>query len=129
MLLRPLKFPEPARLVMVWERTPVARANGRTTNVGQTQNYLDWRARNRSFTEIAALQRLPMNFSGAFEAEQVVGLRVTRELFSILGVRPFSRTCVCTRRRRVTRAVDDDVDLPLLAGAVRKAVQARSASV
>ena len=49
-LLRPLPFPEPDRLVMVWERQPFGRSN-----VIQTQNLLDWRARNRSFSRLAAL--------------------------------------------------------------------------
>lgn len=87
-LLRPLKFPEPDRLVMVWEKTPFARADGRNTNVIQTQNFLDWGARNRSFTAIAATQALPMNVSGSFESEQVPGLRVTGEFFFVLGVPP-----------------------------------------
>src|SRR5437870_3333802 len=39
-LLRPLPFPEPDRLVMVWETQP-----GGKTNVIQTQNFLDWRGR------------------------------------------------------------------------------------
>src|SRR5262249_46772077 len=41
-LLRPLPFPDSDRLVMVWERRP-----GGGTNVIQTQNFLDWRERNR----------------------------------------------------------------------------------
>ena len=48
-LLRPLEFGDPDRLVMVWETQPSGK-----TNVIQTQNFLDWRARNRSFAEIAA---------------------------------------------------------------------------
>src|SRR5438094_20256 len=46
-LLRPLPFPDPDRLVMVWERPPFRNANGAqaaTRNFVQTQNYLDWRA-------------------------------------------------------------------------------------
>jgi putative ABC transport system permease protein len=89
-LLRPLPFPEPGRLVMVWERTPFARSDGRSTNVVQTQNYLDWRGRNRSFAAIAAFQQLPMNISGPIAAEQLPGLRVTGEFFSVLGVAPMA---------------------------------------
>ena len=89
-LLRPLPFPEPDRLVMVWERRPSARSDGSTTNVVQTQNYLDWRARNRSFGAIAAFQQLPMNISGPTEAEQLPGLRVTGEFFSVLGIAPMA---------------------------------------
>ena len=49
-LLRPLPFAAPDRLVMVWERQPSGRAN-----VVQTQNFLDWRARNRSFSDVSAI--------------------------------------------------------------------------
>ena len=90
-LLRPLPFPAPDRLVMVWEQPPGIQRN----NVVQTQNYLDWRARNRSFLGIAALHQLPMNLTGAGDAEQVQGLRVTGEFFSVLGVAPLlGRTIV-----------------------------------
>jgi len=52
-LLRPLQFPQPERLVMVWERPPVAIGNGvpgRSTNIVQTQNYLDWLLASSSST-------------------------------------------------------------------------------
>ena len=88
-LLRPLPFRDPDRLVTVWERSPF-RGSGASgsRNVVQTQNYLDWRARNTSFEAIAAIQALPMNISGLGDAEQVPGLTVTGEFFSILGVQP-----------------------------------------
>ena len=57
-------------------------------NLVQPQNYLDWRARNTSFDGIAALQGLPMNVSGSGDAEQVPGLRVSGEVFAVLGVSP-----------------------------------------
>ena len=44
-VLRPLDFPDPDRLVMVWERQP--GASGTQGNVVQTQNFLDWHARNQ----------------------------------------------------------------------------------
>jgi putative ABC transport system permease protein len=84
-LLRPLRFPEPGRLVMVWERPP----QGKLTNVVQTQNFLDWRKWNRSFEGIAALQPAPMNLEEKMgDAVQLPGLRVTAGFFEILGVRP-----------------------------------------
>ena len=51
-LLRPLRFPQPERLMMLWEVQPKTGRN----NVIQTQNFLDWRSRNRSFEAIAAKQ-------------------------------------------------------------------------
>jgi putative ABC transport system permease protein len=82
-LLRPLPFPDPSRLVMVWERQPVGRAN-----VLQTQNFLDWRARNRSFAQFAAIYGLSMNLSGDGEPVQIPGMRITAGFFEVLGVAP-----------------------------------------
>jgi putative ABC transport system permease protein len=83
-LLRPLPFPDPGRLVMVWERPPEREHR----NVVQTQNFLDWRSRNRSFEAIAAVHSIPMNLSGEGEPVQVPGLRVSAGFFEILGVPP-----------------------------------------
>ncbi len=82
-LLRPLPFPDPGRLVMVWERQPSGR-----TNVVQTQNFLDWRQRNRSFQGVAALVQIAMNLETGGEAVQIPGLRVTTGFFEILGTPP-----------------------------------------
>jgi putative ABC transport system permease protein len=81
-LLRPLPFPDPDRLVMVFERSP----GGRPTNPVAPGNYLDWRERNRSFAHLALVQQLPTNVIGPDGAEQVVGMRVSGEFFDALGV-------------------------------------------
>jgi|SRR5579871_181897 len=83
-LLRPLPFRDPDRLVMVWERPP----QGKTTNVVQTQNFLDWRQSNRSFENIAAVEALPVNLESGTEAVQLPGMVVSAGFFEILGVRP-----------------------------------------
>ncbi len=82
-LLRPLPFPEPERLVMAWEVQPSGRPN-----VVQTQNFLDWRRRSHSFEDFAALLQAPVNLSGDGDPIQFPGLRVTEGFFSILGVPP-----------------------------------------
>jgi putative ABC transport system permease protein len=83
-LLEPLPFPDPERLVAIREIAP----NGNLNPTVQTQNILDWQARNRSFVRIAAHQALPMNIVGPEGAEQVNGLRVTADFLPLLGVRP-----------------------------------------
>jgi predicted permease len=82
-LLRPLGFRQPERLVMVWER----RSDGHT-NVIQTQNFLDWRARNRSFSGISCIYGTSVNLSGGGDPVQVPGLRASAGFFEILGVAP-----------------------------------------
>ena len=84
-LLEPLPFPDPGRLVSLREITPQGRINPAV----QTQNFLDWRSRNRSFERIAVLQGLPINLVVAGgEADQVNGLRVSADFFPLLGVQP-----------------------------------------
>jgi putative ABC transport system permease protein len=82
-LLRPLPFVEPDRLVMVWEHQPFGRPN-----VIQTQNFLDWRVRNKSFTQISALYPISMNLSGDGDPVQIPGMRVTAGFFEILRTAP-----------------------------------------
>ncbi len=83
-LLRPLPFAEPDRLVMVWEHQQFGKAN-----VIQTQNFLDWRARNKSFTQISAIYQVSMNLSGDGEPVQITGMRITAGFFEILRTAPF----------------------------------------
>ena len=99
-LLRPLRFHDPGRLVMVWERLPGTDHN----NVVQTQNFLDWRARNRSFENMAAVFQISTNLEGQGEAVQLPRLRVTAGFFELLGVTPLIG--------RATRAADDIPDAP-----------------
>jgi putative ABC transport system permease protein len=84
-LLRPLPFPDPDRLMMVWERQPSGR-----TNVIQTGNFLAWRERNRGFTGIAAMLPIATNLSGDGEPVQVPGMRVTAGFFEVMGVAPLA---------------------------------------
>jgi putative ABC transport system permease protein len=83
-LLRPLPFPEPDRLVMVREINPLGNPNPSV----QTQNFLDWRERSHSFENLAAVHQIPMNLGGEGEPEQLTGLRVSAELFDVFGVPP-----------------------------------------
>ena len=84
-LLKPLPFPDPGCLVALREITPDGKINPSV----QTQNFLDWRARNHSFERIAVFQQLPINVvAGNANAEQVNGLRVSADFFPLLGVQP-----------------------------------------
>jgi putative ABC transport system permease protein len=101
-LFRPLPFPAPGRLVMVWERQPSGR-----TNVIQTQNFLDWRARNRSFSQIACIFSIPANLSGDGDPVQLPAMRVSAGFFEALGIQP--------ALGRATVAADDQQGAPPVA--------------
>src|SRR5262245_17683696 len=48
-ILRPLPYPEPERLVTLWERSP---ERGVEQERVSGPNYLDWRAQNTVFTDL-----------------------------------------------------------------------------
>lgn len=85
-LLRPLPYPESDRLILLREKTSVF-PNGSVAY----PNYLDWRAGQRSFTDLALTRRENYNFSpmgGAGTPERIGGGRVTSNFLTILGVKP-----------------------------------------
>jgi putative ABC transport system permease protein len=84
-LLRPLPFSEPDRLVRIWESAP----NGFDRNVVDPFNFLTWRERTRSFEQMAAIDSRTSNITGGGEPLAVHGMRVSPEFFSILRVSPF----------------------------------------
>jgi putative ABC transport system permease protein len=85
-VLQPLPYREPDRLVNLWS-TAIKRGLPRA-NVGMANVY-DWRARNHSFEDIAALRAVAnFNLTGQGEPERLNGSRVSSNLFPVLGVRP-----------------------------------------
>ncbi len=84
-LLRPLPFHEPNRLVMVWED---ASFIGFPRNTPAPANYADWKARNEAFEDMAALASRSFNLTGDGEPEKVQAYGVSAEFFPLLGVTP-----------------------------------------
>ncbi|MDT5272319.1 MAG: hypothetical protein QOH49_4505 [Acidobacteriota bacterium] len=84
-LLKPLPFPEPERLVMLWED---ATSIGFPQNTPAPANYVDWKAQTQSFEGMAAVLYTSFNLTGYGEPQKVNGNAVSAELFPLLGVRP-----------------------------------------
>jgi hypothetical protein len=84
-LLRPLPFAEPERLVMVWED---ASWVGFPRNTPAPANYADWKAQNQSFEDMAALTWQSYNLTGDGGPERLEAHGVTANFFSLLGVKP-----------------------------------------
>src|SRR5688572_29709112 len=82
-LLRPLPFHEPDRLVRVWESNP-----GTDRFAVSEPNYLDWRARTRALAELGAYRSQTFSLLGGGDPERLVAAAVTHTLFTTLGVRP-----------------------------------------
>lgn len=82
-LLRPLPFEDPDRLVHVWESPP-----GYSQMEPSPPNYRDWKKASRSFESMGAYARWAANLVGDGEPERVDLAVVTAEVFPILGVEP-----------------------------------------
>ncbi len=85
-LLRPLPYPQPDKLVRLWEVLPQRDFH---RNVVNAWNFLDWQARTQAFDGMAATSPVQtVNVSGEGEPVAVTGLGVTPNFFDILRVRP-----------------------------------------
>ena len=78
-LLRPLPFAEPNRLMRVWEKHP-----GYNRMELSPANYRDVRSSSNSFTALAAYNGTAMSLVGQGEPQRVEGSSVTANLFSVL---------------------------------------------
>ena len=83
-LLRPLPYPEPQRLVVLREQP---EGSLETVNVHPV-NFVQWRARARSFEALALVQTPPLNVLSPTGAEQVARVQTTPDLFGVFGVAP-----------------------------------------
>ncbi len=81
-LLRPLPYREPSRLVMVGERGSKGAGN-----VGYT-TFLDWRDRSHGFEDMGLIRSWSGTIVADGEPERVAGMRVSSNFFRLLGVRP-----------------------------------------
>jgi predicted permease len=82
-LLRPLPYAEPGRLMTVYETT---REFGQMSVA--YPNFLDWRRENHSFTDMAAYRGDDFNFTGSGQPEHLGGEFVSASLLPVLGVNP-----------------------------------------
>jgi putative ABC transport system permease protein len=85
LLLRPLPFKEPTRLVQVWEAN---YKRGRNTMDVSYPNFADWRDQNQVFEQIAAYSDKTFNLTDAGEPERIQGEIVSPSIFPLLGIKP-----------------------------------------
>src|SRR5215207_5236157 len=84
-LLSPLPYKEPERLVAVWAKS----TNRNLTNQPVSfLNYTDWKEQNQTFEQLAAVRAESLNLTGQGEPERVNGVKITVNILSTLGVRP-----------------------------------------
>jgi predicted permease len=86
LLLKPLPYANPDRLVMVWQDF---RARGGPADEWATPgNYVDWSNQKDLFEQVAVISGWRPVFTGGTEAESLPGEQVTHEYFSVLGINP-----------------------------------------
>jgi putative ABC transport system permease protein len=84
-VFRPLPYPEPDRIVRVWESLP---SQGWSTFSFAPLNLWDWQAQNRTLELLGAYQTTVVNYTGGDRPETLPGLRVSEDYLKILGGEP-----------------------------------------
>ena len=83
-LLRPLPYQDPDRLVRIWSANP----RGIPRNGISPPDFFDWRTRARAFTSIAAFAPTEATLTGAGDPVRIAGADATADLAATLGVQP-----------------------------------------
>ncbi|HJZ71623.1 MAG TPA: ABC transporter permease [Vicinamibacterales bacterium] len=95
-LLRPLPYAEPDRLLQLYTSMPQFRE----ASVSYP-NFLDWKERSRSFDLMAAYRGDTFNLTGQATPERLLGQMASADTFSMLGVKPMvGRTFSADEDRR-----------------------------
>jgi putative ABC transport system permease protein len=82
-LLNPLPYQDPDRLVSIWENVP---QHGRWR--AAPANFLDWKKQNTVFEDVAAFGGATATLTGDGDPEQLSGTAVTPGYFEVVGVHP-----------------------------------------
>lgn len=89
-LLRPIPWKDPDRIVGIWETT-----KGNSSNLVSAANFVEWREKTASaeaqsslrvFDRVAGWRFLYLNLSGRDEPERVQGLTVSPDFFPLLNI-------------------------------------------
>ena len=84
-LIRPLPFAEPDRLMQVAEKNDKLNLASFGASV---LNYLSWKDQNRSFQDLAAVGAGSYALTGRGEPEQFPGAAISPSLMPVLGIQP-----------------------------------------
>src|ERR1700676_4591963 len=87
-LLRPLPFRDPARLVQLWHVPPPKSFPGMTTSALSAANFIDWQQQNEVFDKMAIYTGSSLNLTGREQPEALQGAAVSADVFSTLQAQP-----------------------------------------
>src|SRR5262249_35742408 len=83
LILRPFRFPNQERLVMVWERNDAQ--GGFDHGLVAPGNFNDWREQSQNFERLIAIDQRAFDLTGAHQPEQFGGYGVSAGFFDALG--------------------------------------------
>src|SRR5258706_8226754 len=89
-LLRPLPFANPERLVQLYETQPRDKSQGGFEGPVVYSDLEEWRKQSKHFEGMISFSNSSRNFQGLGEAEQVATVAAERGLFKLLGVAPLA---------------------------------------
>ena len=84
-LLKPLPYEAPERLVMLWGNPDTSRSR---SGAASPADFLDWRSENTVFEDVAAINRAQVAYTGGGEPVRLEGAQASAGLFRILRVAP-----------------------------------------
>ncbi len=87
-LLRPLPYQNPSRIMQIWHVPPAKSFPGMSLFSVSPANYLDWQSQNHSFEEMAAYGGARFNVGAKERPEAIQAAAVAPSFFSILRVQP-----------------------------------------
>src|SRR5437868_11104944 len=85
LLIRPLPYADPQKLVLLWEEFV---AQGLERIPVSPPEFIDYEKETKSYSKIAAFSYIDLNLTGGDIAERVQGASVSPAVFALLGVQP-----------------------------------------
>ena len=82
-LIRPLPYSRPERLVTIWETEPEVHWAPATL-----QDFLAWKRQNSVFADLSAYDMTVLTLNGVHNPQRLLTARVSPELFRMLGIPP-----------------------------------------
>jgi predicted permease len=87
-LLRPLPYRDPSRLMQVWHVPPPKEFPGMTMFSVSPANYLDWERQNHVFQSMAIYGFQAFNITGNDQPQALQASKISQEFYRTLGVQP-----------------------------------------
>ena len=102
-LLQPLPYREPDRLIALWTSAPSLGLPKAFVSIAE---YLDWRAQNNVFEEVGITRPIAnFNLTGQGTPERLEGARISETVLPVLGVEPLFGRNFTEQERREDAAV------------------------